>query len=274
MALLGRAGADCVRRWGRDRGDLDLLIYAGTYRTRFVTEPAIAALLTGALDVNAHPASLNGKRTLAFDVFNGGVAVLNACHVAAEMIRARKAASAMVVAAETENNAAAFPTELLGIEETGSALLLEAADGREGFRAFRFRSFPEHGDAFVSHLTNRNGKTYLRFTQDPDLERYYVRAIVEAVDEFLRGESLDVSHVTKIFPPQISSAFIASLSCAMHVPGDRFVDAVGGGRDLFTSSLPYALRHARDHGLIEEGHVGLFIGVGSGIQVGCALYDF
>jgi 3-oxoacyl-[acyl-carrier-protein] synthase III len=274
LTLLGLAATDCLSRSSVDRSELDLLIYAGVYRSKFVHEPAIAALLAGAIGVNATSAD-NGKRTLAFDVFNGGVGILNACWVAGQMIRAKKATTAMVAVAETENNAEAFPEDLLGIEETGSALLLQEASGNgEGFGAFVFRSFAEHSDAFVSHLTNRDGKAYLRFARDPGLERHFVAAIVDTVEELLRVEGLEMSRIARVFPPQISSAFITELSGAMDFPRDRFVDVVQNGPDLFTSSLPFALRHARDHGLVRQGDIGLLVTAGSGIQVGCALYCF
>ncbi len=266
VALLELAATDCLRRASRSAGDVGVLIYAGTYRSRFITEPAIAALLAGALGVG---------RTLAFDIFNGAVGILDACHVAARLIRAKKAATALVVVAEAENNADAFPADLLGIEETASALLIdEAPEGEAGFGSFLFRSFTEHSDAFVSYLTNRDGKAYLRFARDPDLERHYVRAIAATVDELLRNEGIDVGGIARIFPPQISSAFITELSRTMDLPRDRFVDAVQGGRDLFTSSLPFALRHARDAGIVRPADVGLLVSAGSGIQVGCALYHF
>src|SRR5207249_478350 len=85
-----------------------------------------------------------GVRTLAFDIFNGAVGILDACHVAARLIQAKKAATALVVVAEAENNADAFPADLLGIEETASALLIdEAPEGEAGFGSFLFRSFTE-----------------------------------------------------------------------------------------------------------------------------------
>ena len=266
LALLELAARDCLNRSSRGASELGLLIHAGTYRSRFVSEPAIAALLAGALGLG---------RTLAFDIFNGGVGVLNACWVAAQLIRAKRAATAMVVVAETENNAVDFPAELLGIEETGSALLIdEASTGDAGFGSFLFRSFTEHADAFVSYLTNRDGKAYLRFAKDPDLERYCVRAIVTTVEELLRSEGLGIGRIARIFPPQISSAFISALSRAMDLPRDRFVEVVQGDRDLFTSSVPFAVRYAQDHGLVRDGDVGLIVCAGSGIQVGCALYHF
>jgi 3-oxoacyl-[acyl-carrier-protein] synthase III len=87
-------------------------------------------------------------------------------------------------------------------------------------------------------------------------------------------EQLELSGIGRIFPPQISSGFIAQLSEALGIPVDRFVDAVGDGPDLFSSSLPYALEFAKANGLVNGGDLGLVISVGSGIQVGCAIYHF
>lgn len=274
-ALLRLAATDCLSKSSYHRRDLGLLIYAGTYRSEFISEPAIAALLAGDMDINATTTSPDGRGTLAFDVFNGAVGVLNACYVAAQMIRARKATTAMVVASEVENNAAVFPEDLLGIQETGSALLLDEAPGNAaGFGSFLFRSFPEHVDAFTSRCTNKDGKAYLRFARAADLERHYVTSIVSAVADLLSVEGLEISQIARIFPPQISSAFISELSRAMNVSRDRFVDAVRGDRDLVTSSLPFAFQCARDHDLAREGDIGLMISVGSGIQVGCVIYHF
>ena len=60
----------------------------------------------------------------------------------------------------------------------------------------------------------------------------------------------------------------------MNVPEDKCINAVGAGRDLFTSSVPCAWQFAHDNDLVTAGDVGLIICVGSGIQVGCAIYYF
>jgi hypothetical protein len=44
--------------------------------------------------------------------------------------------------------------------------------------------------------------------------------------------------------------------------------------DLFTSSLPHTLQYIREHDRAGNGDVGLIINVGTGIQVGCAIYYF
>jgi 3-oxoacyl-[acyl-carrier-protein] synthase III len=275
FTLLRLAATDCLSRSVFDRGDIALLLYAGVYRTRFVSEPAIAALLAGELDINPAWSEADPRRTLAFDISNGAVGFLNACHVAAELIRGGRVATAMVIASEVENNAGAFPAELLGIEETGSAVILARDDGSgAGFGAFRFRAFPAHAEAFATHCTNRDAAAYLAVTRDPELERHYLAAIAEAVAGFLAEEGIAAGRVARVLPPQVSAGFITALAAALGLPRERFVDVTGGRRDLFTSSLPFAFREVRDQGLAAPGEVALVVTVGSGIQVGCALYHF
>jgi len=273
--LLTRAALNCLEGSSYGPRDIELLIVAGVYRSDYILEPANAALLAGELNMNASTMTTDGTRTLAFDVFNGALGLLNACHVAQQMILAGRCRTAMVVASEIENNAGSFPDELVRIRETGSAIILEASPSTAtGFARFLFQSFTDHVGAYSTYLAPKAGDVRLHVSKRPDLEALYRDAIVCAVRELCVRDRLDMALVSKIFPPQISSAFIRELSVAMNMPPGMFVDAVGTGHDLFTSSLPFALRHATEHHLVNSGDTVLIIAVGSGIQVGCALYRF
>lgn len=274
MDLLRSAASACLDE-GRCRvEDVDLLIHAGMYRTGFTVEPAIAALLAGQMGMDS-TFGPGGRKFLAFDVLNGSLGLLNACAVAVDMIRSGKSTRALLVTAEVENNAHYFPDELLGLEEVGSALLCEeASEPGRGFGAFLFRDFTEHAGMFYSRCTNRDGKPYLLFERDPALWRMYLECITEVLDAFLDRTSLDLRDVSHVFAPQISPQFLKELTAALGVDQDVVVDIAVPGRDLFTSSFPYALQHARDRKAITDGDLGLILAVGSGIQVGCASYRF
>ena len=98
--------------------------------------------------------------------------------------------------------------------------------------------------------------------------------LLKTVEELLHKENLKLSQIKAIFPPQISSKFINELSEKMDVLKEKFIDLTEDGKDLFTSSLSYPFQFARDHKMVGTGDIGLIINVGSGIQVGCALYYF
>lgn len=274
---LARLAAEaCLQRWSHPRSEIGLLIHAGVYREDFLCEPALASMIAGALDLNANIASQSDPKTFVFDVLNGALGFLTACHLGVQAIRAGKQKHVLVVASEIENNAAAFPDQLLGLTETGSAVLLEESPDRaaRGFGHFVFKSFSDRLDAFTSFTVPDQGSTRLDFERDPRLEEYYLDGITDVVTELLEIEGLSHEQIHLVFPPQISPSFAARLSDRLGIARDRIVDIAETGKDYYTSSLAHGLQHAFDHGLVHPSDVGLLIGAGSGIQVGAATYYF
>jgi len=183
--------------------------------------------------------------------------------------------TAMIVAAESENCNDTVPVERLGIRETASAIILDAQPSAgKGFSRFLFNCNTDLLSAYTTYYTPSEPNPYLHVEKDRDLEALYIDCIVRAVWELLQLEQLDLNRIDTVFPPQVSSGFITRLSETLHLPREKFVDVVGEGHDLFSSSLPYALEHALTNGLVKPGDTGLMISVGSGIQVGCAIYHF
>jgi len=275
LALSEAAAEACISGSSYSRTDIDLLIYAGVYRDEFLSEPALAAIIAGKLKINDTIETQQDKKTFAFDLFNGAVGFLNACQVSAEMIHAQKIRRALVVTSEIENNKLSHPDELLGIAETGSAVMLdESADGKVGFGNFVFKYGDEYLESLITYTRQEHGKTWIHRDQSAAIEEYYLRCIDEAVAELLKSEQLELSRIKVVMPPQISPAFVGRLSDTIHVDRERIVDIAREGADLYTSSLPYTLEYVQKHQLVEPGDIGLIISVGSGLQVGCATYHF
>ena len=275
LDLLYRAATNCLSKSEYDRSDIALLIYSGVYRSEYIMEPAYAALLAGELDMNGQIKETGNDQTLAFDIFNGSIGFLNACYVSQQMIAAGNCKTAMIVAAEIENNIEFFPDKLVGIRETASALILDSnPSNAKGFSRFLFRNYGESLNAYTTCYKLRDAKPFLHVVKDPHLEAMYVECIPPAVQDLLQMEGIDLSRIDTVFPPQISSNFISRLSEKLNLPRDRFVDIVGEGPDFFSSGLAYSFEHAWEKGLVKSGDTGLVITVGSGIQVGCAIYHF
>ena len=275
LALVRAAALDCFSRSKYRREDIDLLMFAGVYRSEFLSEPAVAAMAAGELDINADIGTPDGPKTLAFDIVNGGVGFLNACHVAALLIRSGKRQVAMVTASEVENNRPGGPGRRTGVMETGSAAILEAApDGDTGFGAFLFKSFPEHALRLGAHTEMVDGQLVLNVERDRRLDDVYRDCIALAVRELLAEEGLSIADLQVILPPQVAPGFVAALAAKLEVDPGRCVDIAVDGNDLLSSSLVHSMQHALDRGMVNAGDLGLVIAVGSGIQVGCALYRF
>jgi 3-oxoacyl-[acyl-carrier-protein] synthase III len=273
IELVRAAAENCFASSAHRREEIDLLIHSGVHRNDFICEPAIAAMIAGRLGVNGEGTAADGPKTFAYDVFNGAVGFLNACYNGIAMIRSRKFRNVMVVASEIENNAS-LDKELLGVKETGSAIILDESSNDVGFGNFIFRYFTDYIDSFRSQIGQEGGTSYLKFMRNPEIENQYLRCIADAVRDLLKREGLSFDQIKAIFPPQISSEFIAHLSERLEVVKSKFVDVAQEGVDLFTSSLPYTLKSAQERKLVGSGDIGLIINVGSGIQVGCAIYYF
>lgn len=276
IKLAVTAGQDCLTRSRYNRQEIELLIHSGVHRNEFISEPALAALIAGGLQLNDDMDSLEKSTTFAYDIINGAIGTLNACYNAAAAIRSGTLKIAMVVASEIENNAEVSPDHLMGLRETGSAMILDQAPegSNEGFGQFVFRYFPEYLEAFTSYIGQDRGKSYLSFVRDPQLERWYAESIPKTVRALLNKEGLELDDIDMVFPPQISSTFIDRVSRHLGVTRSRFVDISQQGQDYYTSSLPCAFHAARADGRAKPGKIGLVIAVGSGVQVGCAIYYF
>lgn len=273
---LARAAAEnCLQNSSYGRDDIELMIHAGVFRNDFLAEPAIAALLAGELQINDDIVSIEDRKSFAFDIFNGAVGFLNACYVASALIQAQRFSTAMVVASEIENNIGIPFKALRGIEETGGAVILDAAqDGKTGFGHFVFKCETDYINALTAYTAREGGQTFLLFKEDEDIQDHYLDCIQDALGELLALESLDVSQIAAVIGPQIAQEFSARLSNRLGISRDKFVDVARGGKDLFTCAIPYSLHWANHANKIAAGDIGLIICVGSGIQVGCAVYYF
>lgn len=275
IPLAKAAAEDCLSRSGHERGDIDLLLFAGVYRDDFICEPAIAAMLAGELKINDDVEAVKKRKTFALDVFNGGIGFLNACHAAAQRVQAGLTRRALVVASEIENNTPRGVAVRRGIRETGSALILDAeGEDNSGFAGFHFHYDTQHLGDVQAHTVFADGKTFLGVELKPERDRHLIGTIVQGVRELLRREGIALERIKAIFPPQISPSFITELAAALEVPRERLIDASRAGEDLFTSSIPFALRKAQEEKQVQPGDIGLLIAAGAGNQVGCAIYCF
>ena len=280
MALTEHAMEDCLAQSAYRKEDIELLIYAGVNRDDFIAEPAIAALIAGRSRINETGSfPVRGKKTFAFDVYNGTMGFLNACYLGAGMIQSGRVKSVMVVASEIEPNITRPEWDQMGTAAAGSAVILDGVmNGSAGFGPCVFETFPDYLCAFTSWLTTNQGNPRMHISSHADLEEIYLKCIPRVVEDLLQFERLAMDDIKVILPPQISRGFVPGLADALQVESCRFIDMAPDpevdGRSLSSSSLAHSLRKARCSGRVTPGDIGLMISVGSGVQVGAATYHF
>lgn len=273
LDLLDQAIGCCLADSSWRREDVALLIYAGVHRDEFLAEPAIAALAARRAGLNPQGPQ-EGRQTFAFDLSNGAVGFLQACHVACGFIQSGTYPMALVAASEVENNAGCPGAPLAGIAQAGSAVILGASPDAVGFGQFVFRSFPEHIEAWTSRLVQDEGRTSIAFTRDAAFEDICLDCIAATLPELLEREGLRPQDIRAVLPPQLSADFVGRLRERWPSAGTAFVDIAAAGNDPYSSTLVHTLHHARERGLVRQGDIALIVNVGAGLQVGCATYYF
>ncbi len=275
LEMAKKAARDCLAYAGYRKEEVGLVIHTGNYRNKFLSEPAVASLLAGDLGINPHPETDSHNKSFAFDLLNGAAGTLEACYTAIQMMQAGKFNTALITASEVENNLEHRPDQLLGLQETGSAMLLHRDEGgARGFGNFYLRSFPAYLDTLDIYMTWKGNISFLNFIKNPNLEEYYLSCVQASVTDFLESENLTVSDIRWILPPQIGREWVNRLGVQLGAGVEKIVNAALPDKDLYTSSLPYSLQQLERSGQPKPGDIGLLISVGSGIQVGCALYYF
>ncbi|MEM6779575.1 MAG: 3-oxoacyl-[acyl-carrier-protein] synthase III C-terminal domain-containing protein [Planctomycetota bacterium] len=286
MTLMKEAASSCLNRSDLSRDEIEMLISVGVYRTDFLTEPALAAMLAGDLGINADAAADNPVKTFGFDLLNGSIGFLNACHLLIEMGRAGRIECGLIVASEVENNLDLPDTPTIGLCEMASAAILrESTDGESGFHAFRFDSYPTELDDYrvTAHWNHPSGRTCIQPKISPDLAERCLPWIRQSVNAFLSEQGLSLDDIDWLLPPQMGKGYPHQVATELGMPSDRTVDICDDSLDRFTSSTPAAMMHLMDGPTASNGSAGqvaktgdkgLIINVGSGFQVACALYQF
>lgn len=278
LKLLENAVQNCLRNSIYEGTDIDLIIYCGIYRSEYLMEPAYATFIAGSLTNKTKASGSEINKTIAFDIFNGSLGFLNACHIVQQLIKSGNCKTALVVASEIENNFELFPDKLLGIQETASAMILDAHQNKGlGMSCFEFKYNLDSINSYTtsaSYALPANPKLFMNINRADDINEKYIDLILSSVKDFLSNNGLRPDEINLVFPPQISSDFISELDRRLDFPNATLIDVVGEGLDLFTSSIPYTFEYAINKKLVSPGVTALIIGVGSGIQVGCSIYNF
>ena len=275
LELCRRAAEPCIKYSAYNKEDIGLVVSVSVYRDEYFCEPAFSSFVQNDLKINHNKMDSLGPKTLSLDVLNGAMGFLNACQLCSAMITAGKIKTGLVVSSDLVNGNVSEKGNSPGFLPSGAAMLLAGEkNGGSGFKTFHFKTFAEMQNACESYFFHDKDHMTLIFKRDPDVEDIYLRAISIGVNEFLKREAVGLNDFDMIIPSQISSAFITKMADILGVKREKMIDVTREGGNLFNASLPAAMDHIFKHKQPEAGQKALIINVASGIQVGCAVYEF
>lgn len=276
LGLADAAARLCLERANRTAEDVDLLINAGVYNDKGISEPAIASLIQEDIGANPEQQPGAGQGTFSFDVRNGACGVLSGIHLVDGMLASGIVKLGMVVASDIDPEPGV--SEGFGFPAVGGAVLLSADDSRAGFTAFRFVTFPEYAGLFRSYVDwqedarpglSDQGRNVLTVEIAESYKDRALDCAESTVGELAAASALDLDEVDLLVATASVPRFAAALATRLGVPATRVASPSEALAGVHTAALAAALQSVR----LDAGRTALFVSVGAGITVGAALYQ-
>lgn len=270
VILSSRAAGECLKDAGMNPHDLGLLINTGIYRHKYSGEPAMAAVILNKIGADFHdhdPENYEGA--LSFDLNNGGCGWLTGIQIADGFIKTGRIRHAMVVAGDSEPFRGL--SENYNFEPGAAALILSDSRDSAGFSLFRTYSYPEYSEEFTTRT--RFGKAnILSVTQKETYLDLCLGCAWESLIRFLAETGIPLGAIELVIPSQGPEGFVSGLKkrfgLAVYIPEV----AKTKNKELHTAGPAFALRKTWDDGRFRNSKNIIFLTVGSGITIACALY--
>lgn len=270
IGLADAAARTCLERAHRAPDDVQLLINAGVYLDRNISEPAIASLIQEDIHANPAPTPGGGQGTFSFDVRNGACGLLTGVELVDGLLSSGTIELGMVVAADANPEAAR--TEGFDFPALGGAILLRADDTRPGFTGFGFATFPEYSHLFTSAIDWRaedgGGSNVLTVQIAGDYPARALDCAVATAREFLAGHGTDPREVGALVAGASTAGFADALAARLGIPESRVASIPDELGRAHTAGLAAALQAVS---LTDVG-TALLVSVGAGLTVATALY--
>ena len=255
---------------------MDLLINAGVYEDKSISEPAIASLIQEDIGANPEQQAGAGQGTFSFDVRNGACGLLTGIHLVDGMLASGTVELGMVVASDMDPEPGV--SEGFGFPAVGGAVLLSADDSRPGFTAFEFATFPEFAELFQSYVDWQEDARRSGDRSRPEHPHRRDRRVLRRPGrssapsrppgELAAANGLDLGEVDLLVATASVPGFADALAKRLGVSAERVASPSDGLAGAHTAAPAVALESVR----LEAGRTALFVSAGAGITVVAALY--
>ena len=275
LEAVDAAARSCLDRAGRTAGELDLLINAGVYHDKILSEPAFASLIQEDIGANLSQPAGAGHGTFSFDVSNGACGLLTGIQLVDGMLASGTAELGMVVASDMDPE----PGVSRGFDfpAVGGAVLLSAAASPAGFTAFHFATFPEFAELFQGYVdwqedAGRGLAHPGRNVLTVEIAESYATRALECAEstarELAAAQALDLAEVDLLVATASVPGFADALATRLGVPAERVASPSDDLARAHTAAPAVALESVG----LAAGSTTLFVSVGAGITAAAALY--
>ena len=274
IELADEAARVCLERAGRNPDDVQLLINAGVYLDRNISEPAIAALIQEDIGANPEIQPGVGQGTLSFDVRNGACGVLTGMYLVDGLLASGTVECGMVVGGDVDPEPGI--SQGFGFPAAAGAVVLAWDDARPGLTAFKFKTFPEFGEEFHSHIDwhedagNGEGRNMLAVEIDERYPQHALECAESTVRELAAEEEFDLSEIDLLIATASVPDFAAALGQKLGIPGARIASLSDGFAGAHTAAAAIAREPVQP--APGTSRTALVVAAGAGITVVAAVH--
>jgi 3-oxoacyl-[acyl-carrier-protein] synthase III len=274
IGLADAAARACLERAGRGPDDVQLLINAGVYLDRNISEPAIAALIQEDVGANPEIRPGGGQGTLSFDVRNGACGVLTGMYLVDGLLTSGTVQCGMVVGCDVDPEPGI--SEGFGFMAAAGAVLLSRDDSRPGLTAFKFKTFPEFADEFQSHVTwqedpgNGGGRNMLTVEIGEQYPAHALACAEATVRELATDTELDLGEVDLLIATASVPDFAAALGQRLGITRARIASLGDGFGGAHTAAAAIAREPVQP--APGTSRTALVVSAGAGITVVAAVH--
>jgi len=272
IELADEAARACLERAGRRPDDVQLLINAGVYLDKNISEPAIAALIQEDIGANPDIQPGGGQGTLSFDVRNGACGLLTGMYLIDGLLGSGTVQCGMVVGGDVDPEPGI--SEGFGFPAAAGAVLLSSDESRPGLTAFKFKTFPEFADEFHSYIAwheapgNGQGRNMLTVEIDDHYPAHALACAESTVRELAAEDRLDLAEIDLLIATASVPDFAAALGTRLGITRARTASLSDGFSGAHTAA-PAIAREPLQPG---ASRAALVVSAGAGITVVAALY--
>jgi 3-oxoacyl-[acyl-carrier-protein] synthase III len=272
IELADAAARVCLERADRGPDDVQVLINAGVYLDRNISEPAIAALIQEDIGANPEIQPGVGQGTLSFDVRNGACGLLTGMYLIDGLLASGTVQCGMVVGGDVDPEPGI--SEGFGFPAAAGAVLLSRDDSRPGLTAFKFKTFPEFADEFQSYVAwheapgSGQGRNMLTVEIDDHYPAHALACADSTVRELAAEERLDLAEIDLLIATASAPDFAAALARSLGITQARIASLSDG----FGGAHTAAPALARERVQPGASRTALVVSAGAGITVVAALH--
>lgn len=106
--------------------------------------------------------------------------------------------------------------------------------------------------------------------------RQAVRIIVDSCESTLKKAGMTIDDVSVMVPHQANTRIISAACDRLNFPTEKVVEIISWTGNISTASVPIAMSHGMDEGMLHKGDIVLTVGFGAGMSAASALmrWDF